>query len=853
MHDATVEPRRKNLRQALSVTVGNMAIRHKLEVVIMLTCVTALALAALIFISYHFMDARHEMVQNLKLHAEMIGTNCQAALAFNAPHDAEAILGTLAMEPGIAYACIHDQKGQLFCRYSREGSPLPDSQAHPSLHADSSFVDGYMCVSDPIFDKTNHERIGSVMMWSDLSQLKQLFRRHVVISIAILILTSLAAFLISNRIQGLISSPILHLAEVARAVSSQQEYSMRAPKHGNDEVGLLIDSFNDMLEQIQERDLALVAANEMLEARVVERTAKLSEANEQLKAEMGHRNRAEEALRERTERIICHQGALLKLGNRVETDIDTLYRATAMEMARTLGVERVGIWQVDDEQDRMFCHSLYVLSQEAFADDVSMSLGKWPRYHQTLEASRIVAADHAWEDPRTRDLTEDYLEPLGITSKMDVPIRLHGRLMAVICHEHTASPRQWSLEEQDFAGSVADLIMLKLERLERQKAQVALRESERRYRTLLKNIPQKIFYKDLDSVYQLCNESYAEDLGLALPDDICGKTDYDLHPEDLARQYIADDERIISTGEPEEIEEVYHSENREFIVRTLKSPVRDEDGDVIGIFGIFWDITERKEAEQALAELNGNLEATVQELRRSNRELQDFAYVTAHDLKAPLRAIGTLTDWLYEDYQAVFDEQGREQMQLVKGRVARMNELIDGILRFSKIGRGGRGTQQVDLAALVADLIGMEDLPEEFAVRIDGALPAVTGERIHFMQVFQNLIGNAIKYMDKPAGRIVIRCEEKPDDWEFSVADNGPGIDDKYHAKIFKMFQTLSPRDEIESTGIGLAVVKKIVELYGGKVWVESTSNTGSTFCFTLPKSVSVPGTVEASTTEVFS
>jgi PAS domain S-box-containing protein len=675
MNDATAQPRRKNLRHALHEKAGHMAIRHKLVVVIMLTCITALALAALIFISYHFMDARHEMVQNLKLHAEMIGTNCQAALAFNAPHDAEAILGALAMEPGIAYACIHDQKGQLFCRYSREGTPLPASQAHLSLDADTSFVDGYMCVSCPIYDKADDKRIGSVMMWSDLSQIKQLFRRHVVVSIAILVLTSLAAFLISNRIQGLISSPILPLAEVARAVSSQKQYSMRAPKQGNDEVGMLIDSFNDMLEQIQERDLALVAANEMLEARVQERTAKLSQANEQLKAEMGHRNRAEAALRER----------------------------------------------------------------------------------------------------------------------------------------------------------------------------------ERRYRTLLKNIPQKIFYKDLDSVYQLCNESYAEDLGLALPDDICGKTDYHFHPEDVARKYIADDERIISTGEPEEIEEVYHHEGRAYIVRTLKSPVRDEEGDVIGIFGIFWDITERKEAEQALAELNRNLEATVQELRRSNRELQDFAYVTAHDLKAPLRAIGTLVDWLYADYQAVLDEQGREQMQLVKGRVLRMNELIDGILHYSEIGRGGRGTQQVDLEALVTDLMAAEVLPEDFTVRIEGSLPVVTGERIHLWWVFQNLIGNAIKYMDKPAGRITIRYEDKPDHWEFCVADNGPGIDEKYHAKIFKIFQTLSPRDEIESTGIGLAVVKKIVELYGGKVWVESTLHTGSAFCFTLPKSVAMQETADVSTLQVCS
>jgi len=333
----------------------------------------------------------------------------------------------------------------------------------------------------------------------------------------------------------------------------------------------------------------------------------------------------------------------------------------------------------------------------------------------------------------------------------------------------------------------------------------------------------------------LCNESYAQDLKITT-DEMKGKTDYDFHPKNLAEKYIADDKRIIKSGKAEEIEETYINNDNELIVRTLKSPVWDESGNIIGIFGIFWDITARKKAEQALEKLNADLRTTVQELRRSNIELQDFAYITAHDLKAPLRAIGTLSDWLASDYSDKFDEQGKEQIRLLKGRVSRMNELIDSILRYSEIGRSARHMEKVNLNMLIPEIIAQISPPENFDIIIDGELPIVVCEKIRLMQVFQNLIINAIKYTDKPQGKIRIGCIEEDDFWKFSVADNGPGIAGQYHGKIFKMFQTLATSDECRSTGIGLAVVKKIVELYGGNIWVESEVGKGSTFWFTLPK-----------------
>lgn len=244
--------------------------------------------------------------------------------------------------------------------------------------------------------------------------------------------------------------------------------------------------------------------------------------------------------------------------------------------------------------------------------------------------------------------------------------------------------------------------------------------------------------------------------------------------------------------------------------------------------GIVRDITERKHAEEQRARL-------LQEISSANEELTNFAYVVSHDLKAPLRGIGSLADWLSTDYADKFDDEGREHMRLLINRVHRMGALIDGILQYSRVGRVKETAVKVDLNVLVHDVIDLLAPPAHIEVTVDTVLPTVVGERTRFQQVFQNLISNAIKYMDKPAGKVTISCAEREDGWEFSVADNGMGIEARHFERIFQLFQTLTSRDKIESTGVGLALVKKIVEMYGGRVWVESTPEVGSTFWFSLP------------------
>lgn len=258
------------------------------------------------------------------------------------------------------------------------------------------------------------------------------------------------------------------------------------------------------------------------------------------------------------------------------------------------------------------------------------------------------------------------------------------------------------------------------------------------------------------------------------------------------------------------------------------------------LLGYGIDITERRQAQLIQEKLNAELEASVQELERSNGELRDFAHITAHDLKAPLRGIGTLAEWLDKDCGDQIASESRENLQLLRQRVKRMECLINGILRYSEIGHGDQPLEVLDTGAVVAEVIEQIAAPDHIEICVDSDLPPVRAERTRLTQVFQNLISNAAKYGDKAHGEIHVGVRDKAEAWEFYVADNGPGIESKHFQRIFRMFQSLSPSEHSDSTGLGLAVVKKIVEMYGGQIRVESEPGRGSTFFFTLPKHESV-------------
>lgn len=258
------------------------------------------------------------------------------------------------------------------------------------------------------------------------------------------------------------------------------------------------------------------------------------------------------------------------------------------------------------------------------------------------------------------------------------------------------------------------------------------------------------------------------------------------------------------------------------------------------------DITVQKGAEEAQVRL-------LEQIQSVNDELKDFAYVVSHDLKAPLRGIKALTQWLSTDYSDKFDEEGAEQMALLVNRVDRMHNLIDGILQYSRVGRVVEEQEEIDLNELLPGVIDMVSAPENIEITADENLPTITCERTRITQIFENLLSNAVKFMDKSEGRIHIGCGDDGDFRRFSVADNGPGIERQHFERIFRMFQTLQSRDKFESTGVGLTLVKKIVERYGGKIWVESEQGKGATFFFTLPKQIVVQPAEQTGSAEIAS
>jgi len=242
----------------------------------------------------------------------------------------------------------------------------------------------------------------------------------------------------------------------------------------------------------------------------------------------------------------------------------------------------------------------------------------------------------------------------------------------------------------------------------------------------------------------------------------------------------------------------------------------------------------------------------LKELEGVNQELRDFAYIISHDLKAPLRGISSLAQWIAEDYADKLGDDGKEHLELLLSRVERMHDLIDGVLQYSRVGRICEEQVDVDLNGLLAEAVDMVAAPEHIHIEIAEGLPTVHGERTRLLQVFENLLSNAVKYMDKPEGRIHVTCQEDGEHWRLAVADNGPGIEQKHFEKIFQIFQTVHSGESHDSTGVGLSLVKKIIEMYGGRTWVESQVGEGSTFYVTWPRRCDMPpGTLKGTAHDV--
>ena len=342
-----------------------------------------------------------------------------------------------------------------------------------------------------------------------------------------------------------------------------------------------------------------------------------------------------------------------------------------------------------------------------------------------------------------------------------------------------------------------------------------------------------IIITDRDGVAEWVNDGFVRLTGYTFDEIVGKKPDEILYGKNtdklmLSNLRMAISDNISFSGELLK----YKKDNTRFWTQITMTPIAEE-GEERFIF-IESDITPRKIAEEKMKLYLINLEKT-------NSELDKFAYVVSHDLKAPLRAIGNLTGWIEEDMGDRLPEEIQNHFTTIKGRVVRMEGLINGILDYTKAAKTGGSTESFKSDELIRETIDLIGAPKNAVINIRTPLPEMNTEKIKLQQVFLNLIHNAIKYNDKDDVQVEVGCEDKGNDWQFYVKDNGPGIEERYHEKIFVIFQTLNARDEVESRGVGLAIVKKIVEEEGGKISLQSEKGKGATFFFSWPKVKKAP------------
>jgi len=363
----------------------------------------------------------------------------------------------------------------------------------------------------------------------------------------------------------------------------------------------------------------------------------------------------------------------------------------------------------------------------------------------------------------------------------------------------------------------------------RKRYKESLQAQKDKYSSIIANMNLGLLEVDAEVKILMANQSFEEISGYSEAD-LIGKHPGDLLLTNKSKEIFENDVGI------ENVDQIKNHEvdviNKDGELRTWLisgTPNLNIKGEITGSIFIHLDITDRKNLENKQIELLKDLEI-------QNQELNDYAHIVSHDLKSPLRNISALLSWTREDFKNQLGEGSLVNIDLMQDKVEKMDHLIENILKYSSIDRSSASIEKVNVQALVEDIIAMIYIPDHIEVTIKNKLPVIDADTTRIQQLFQNIISNAVNYIDKEKGIVEVDVEENPQEYIFSVKDNGVGIPADQHDRIFQIFNTAS--DHKKSTGIGLSIVRKIIDLYHGRVWLESTPQVGTTFNFSIKKSL---------------
>jgi PAS domain S-box-containing protein len=548
--------------------------------------------------------------------------------------------------------------------------------------------------------------------------------------------------------------------------------------------------------QIAERERAeasLRRAYDQLELRIQERTVELAQANQGLQAEIVERQRTEELLQKTTtlQRAILDSANYTIISTAVDGTIQTFNKAAE----RWLGYSEA---ELVDRATPAIIHDRNEVINRAQTLSEELGIDIEPGFEVFVAKTRRGEVDEREWSYIRKDGSRFPVE-LSVTALRDELNNITGFL--------------------GIGNNITD----------RKQALAALQESEARLQAFIDNAGSVIYIKNIQGQYILINRQY-ETLFHLDRATVKGKTDHDIFPQDIADTFRENDLQVIAAGKALESEELAPQDDGLHAYLTIKFPLLDAVGTPYAVCGISTDITERKQSEKALAH-------QAEELARSNAELERFAYVASHDLQEPLRMVVSYLQLLERRYQGKLDATADEFIAYAVDGASRMQTLIRDLLSYSRVGTQTQTFALTDSGAVLERAIAnlQMAIAESVAVITHDPLPEVMVDPSQFAQLFQNLIGNAIKFRSDQPPQIHVSAQHIEDAWQFSVRDNGIGIEPEYTERIFVIFQRLHRRADYPGTGIGLAICRKIVERHGGCLWIESEPGQGSVFYFTIP------------------
>jgi PAS domain S-box-containing protein len=794
----------------------DFSIRTKLMLVAMLTSCGALLLAVGGFTVNDLLTFRGQLMSQMRSKAELIAQSSTAALDFGDLKPVDEIITALRKDPHMVAAIWYNASGEVFAAYVRADEA---TQFRPPVLDQTT--DRFRDDSVEVFRKivSDNRQVGTVFLRSDLTELDTRLKRSAGIAALVFVASVGFALLLSAPLQRLISRPILTLSETALRVAAQRDYSARAPKTGNDEVGRLVDSFNEMLAQIQARDAALQRAQDQLEARVQERTRALEQ-------EVGERRRAEEALRES----------------------QSLYSSLVDHLP-------ICVYRKDAEGRLTFVNTLFCRTLGRQSEDL---LGKTDFDF----AERDLATKYREDDERVMRTGQSIdIQEVLKTATGDVR------------HMHTFKVPVYGSD-----GSVKGTQGCFLDVTESRRMQEALDYERHLLRTLLEHSPDHIYFKDRDSRFLKCSRALAKRLGLSDPDQIVGLSDSKLFDNEHSREALADEQRIIRTGQPiiSKVEREVWLDGKVSWVLTTKMPFRDPSGEIVGTFGISKDITELKRAEAELEEMHNqlldtsrragmaevatgvlhnvgnvlnsvNVSATlVSDLLRKSKATavgkvaallqehsSDLGKFFANDSRA-----GQLPGYLAKLHEHL--EQEREtllrEVALLVSNIGHIKEIVVMQQTYAKV---SGVSEPLTPVSLVEDALRMNSAAlarhDVHVVREFSDTRKVLVDRHKVLQILINLITNAKYALDAGApGRKELRLSivAVDDRVQIVVADNGVGIPPENLTRIFEHGFTT------RKTGHGFGLHSSALaarELGGTLRALSEGAGKGATFVLELP------------------